>query len=362
LKLFSAHARTLRQSTACAARHFLCAVPLAMTATILPFTAAAQPQPAPLQLLKSIVLTGVSGKFDHFAFDARDNRLFIAATGNHSVEVVNLNTDKIQQSIAGLGKPHGLAWVSASSSLYVADGTLGELRVYKGSPLALAGTIKLSSDADDMVYDGPRHLLFVGHGGSDAANPARIAMVDTTHFSLTADLSVAAHPEALDIDPRIGRVFANIAESNEVAVIGADSSQVTAHWKLTGAADNVPLAFDAEHNVLYVACRKPGTLIALDAASGKELSSLPAATGADDLFYDSSLRRVYLISGMGEVDAYDVSGRKTLRAIGILHTAAGAKTALFVPERNLLYVGIPSTGANSAEIRVYSTHAKRGAQ
>jgi 4-phytase/acid phosphatase len=312
-------------------------------------------------LSRTILLSGVSGKFDHLAIDAAGNRLFIAATTNHSVEVIDLKTDKIEQSITGLGKPHGLAWVAETGSLYVADGALGELRVYTGTPLALAGKIKLSDDADDMVYDEAHHLLFIGHGGSDAANPAKVAMVDTAQFSLLANLAVATHPEALDIDPQSGRVFANIADSNEVAAIDTASKAIAAHWKLTRAADNVPMAFDSEHQLLYVACRTPGTVIALDAVTGKEVASVPTASGADDLFYDPALRRVYVISGAGEVDTYQVDKARNLHPLEIAHTAAGAKTGLFVPAQNLLYVGIPGAGGQSPEIRVYSTAAAQTA-
>ncbi len=311
--------------------------------------------PAPFSLSRTIPLPGVTGRFDHLAIDPAGNRLFIAATTNHSVEVIDLATDKVAQSITGLGKPHGLAWVAETGSLYVADGALGELRVYTGTPLAPAGKIKLSDDADDMVYDEAHHLLFVGHGGSNAANPARIAVVDTDRFALVSNLSVATHPEALEIDPRSGRVFANIAESNEVVVIDTAAKAIVMHWKLTKAADNVPVAFDTEHQLLYVACRTPGMVIALDAATGKEISSQPAAGGADDLFYDPALHRVYLISGAGEVDAYQVDKARNLHPLEGMNTAAGAKTALFVPAHKLLYVAVPGAGQNPAEIRVYST-------
>jgi DNA-binding beta-propeller fold protein YncE len=324
-------------------------------------SAAAAQTPAPaLQLSRTIVLAGADGKFDHLAIDIAGNRLFIAATTGHAIEVIDLKTDKVQQAISGLVKPHGLAWVAATGSLYVSDGSLGELRVYKGTPLALAGTIKLSDDADDMVYDEAGQLLFVGHGTGDAANPTKVAVVDTQHFSLVADLPVATHPEGLAIDPQSRRVFANIADSNEIAAIDTAGRAVTASWKLTKAADNVPIAFDGEHRLLYVACRKPGMVIALDAATGKELSGESAAGGADDLFYDPALRRVYVISGAGEVDSYQVDAAKTLHALGVTHTAAGAKTALFVPAQNLLYVGVPGLGEHPAEIRVYSTSKAEG--
>jgi len=302
-----------------------------------------------------ISLPGLNTKFDHLAIDETGSRLFVAATTVHAVEVIDLKTDRIQQNITGLGKPHGLVWVAATGSLYVADGALGELRVYKGIPLALAGTIKLSEDADDMVYDEALRLLFVGHGTGDAAAPARIAVIDTRRFHLLANLSLATHPEALEIDPASQRIFVNVAESNEVAVIDAKTKTIRAHWKLTKAADNVPLAFDGKDQLLFVACRKPGMLIALDAATGKEVASATAASGADDLFYDSSLSRVYLISGTGEVDAFQVDGAKSLQSLGALPTAAGAKTALFVPAQNLLYLAVPGAVDSSSEIKVYVT-------
>lgn len=316
----------------------------------------------PFNAQRTIQLPGVTGKFDHFAIDLAGNRLFAAATGNHSIEVIDLTSSKVVQSIAGLGKPHGLAWVASTGSLYVADGALAELRVFRGEPLKLAGTIKLSDDADDMVYDEANRLLYVGHGGSDAANPARIAVVDTTHFVLVANLPVATHPEALDIDPEGQRIFANIADAKKVAVIDAGKNAIVTDWNLAGCADNVPLGYDTGHHVLFVACRTPAVLIALDAVTGKEFSRVPTAGGADDLFYDAGLNRVYVIGGAGEVDAYRLDAAKTLQAIGSVQTAPGAKTALFVPSQAALYVGFPSTGGDPAEIRVYSTKSAGGSQ
>ena len=329
------------------------------------FTIAAGAQPAALSLMRSIPLPGVSGKFDHFAVDLAGHRLFAAATGNHSVEVIDLETDKVVQSITGLGKPHGLAWVASTGSLYVADGTLAELRVYKGTPLALAGQIKLSDDTDDLVYDAATRLLYVGHGGSDRDSPARIAVVDTASFSLKADIPVATHPEALDMDSASGRVFANIADASEIAVIDRGSSSISSRWSLDKAGDNVPIAYDAGHRLLYIACRKPAVLIALDDDSGRELSRAPIGGGADDLFYDAALHRVYVISGAGQVDSFSVDSRNALSPLPVLQTVSGAKTALFVPSQGLLYVGFPGAGSeadgatgHAAEIRVYRTQAK----
>jgi YVTN family beta-propeller protein len=329
---------------------------IALASTLLCTLPAIAQTSAPFLLQKSIPLPGVTGKFDHFAIDIPGHRLFVAATGNHSVEVIDLTTDQVIESIKGLGKPHGLVWVGSTGSLYVADGSLRELRLYQGKPLTLVGKIALSDDTDDMVYDEADRLIFVGHGGTDAANPAKVAIVSTDPFSLVTNVPVATHPEALEIDPQSQRIFANIADSNEVAVIGVKTKELVSSWKLTKAADNVPLAFDPDHRLLFVGCRKPGTLLVLDAASGKELASASSAGQADDLFYDSALHRVYLISGAGEVDSYQIDAGNALSVLPAVRTAPAAKTALFVPTHNLLYVGVPGTSDHSGEVRVYKTN------
>ena len=71
----------------------------------------------PLQLKGTFPLKSVTGRFDHFAFDAAGNRLFTAATGHHSVEVLNVVSGDVIESIPDLGKPHGLTWVADEGKL-----------------------------------------------------------------------------------------------------------------------------------------------------------------------------------------------------------------------------------------------------
>lgn len=310
---------------------------------------------SPLTLEKTIALPEGAGKFDHFAIDLKGNRLFIAATGNHSVEALDLNSAKVTETLSGLGKPHGLAWIPGTSTLYVSDGIQGDLKIFTGSPLTLTGSVQLSADADDIAYDAKAKLLYVGHGGTDAAAPARIAAVHTTSRTLTADIPVSAHPEGLDIDPATRRIFANIADSAEVLVIDGSTHTQASVWKLTRAKENVPLAYDSEHQLLFVGCRQPARLVVLDGNSGREVTDLPADSGADDLFYDAQLHRVYLIAGAGAIDVYQVSPDKAVSAEGVVRTAPGAKTGLFVPSQHALYIGAPDAGGERARILLYST-------
>jgi hypothetical protein len=315
-----------------------------------------------LPLEKTFSLPGISGKFDHFAADLPGNRLFLAAAGDRAIGVLDLQSGKLTQTITGLGKPHGLAWVAetpaGTATLYASDGKQADLKFYGGWPLKQSSALQLSDDADDMVFDTNSKLLYVGHGGSDAANPAEVAVVDTASHKLVASLAVKTHPEALEIDPVRDRIFVNVADAAEIAIIDGHTHAIVDHWQLTRAKDNVPLAYDAGQQVLFVGCRTPARLLVLDGNSGKEIADLPADAGADDLFYDDTMHRVYLIAGSGAVDVYEIDSAKHVRSLGVTHTATGAKTGLFVPSQHALYVGVPGSTDKPSEIRVFSTAAQ----
>ncbi len=63
---------------------------------------------APLELAATIPMPGVKGRIDHFAVDVKGHRLFVAALGNNTVEVLDIAAKRHVRSIAGFGEPQGL--------------------------------------------------------------------------------------------------------------------------------------------------------------------------------------------------------------------------------------------------------------
>jgi hypothetical protein len=74
----------------------------------------------------------------------------------------------------------------------------------------------------------------------------------------------------------------------------------------------------------------------------------------DDLFYDATLKRIYVSGGEGFLSVFqqDSNGYHPLARIP---TAPGARTSLFVADLKRLYLAVPHRGAQRAEIRVYRT-------
>ena len=62
----------------------------------------------PLRLIQTIPLRNVEGRIDHMAVDLKGERLFIAALGNNTVEIVDLRAGKHTGTIGGLHEPQGV--------------------------------------------------------------------------------------------------------------------------------------------------------------------------------------------------------------------------------------------------------------
>src|SRR5712691_10390327 len=106
---------------------------------------------APLRLVQTIPLT-VEGRLDHLYADVKGMRLFVAALGNNSVEVIDLRAGKRVMSLTGIQKPQGVWYVPALKKLFIASGIDGMCRVYYGKTLELIDSIKLDLGPDLVGY------------------------------------------------------------------------------------------------------------------------------------------------------------------------------------------------------------------
>ena len=73
-------------------------------------------------------------------------------------------------------------------------------------------------------------------------------------------------------------------------------------------------------------------------ANGKEIGSFAIVGDTDDLFYDAARKRQYVTGGEGYIDVFNVQDANQFARLAHVATAAGARTSLFVPDQNRLYV------------------------
>src|SRR3989454_4007022 len=303
----------------------------------------------PLRLIQTIPLPGVEGRIDHLAVDLAGQRLFVAALGNNTVEVIDLKKGQRVQSLPGFKEPQGIAYLSDSNMVAVANGGDGVVTLLDGASLKSANTIDFGDDADNLRYDAARKRLYVGYGNG------ALGAYDTAKGARLADVALDAHPESFQLDAAAGRIFVNVASLQKVAVVDANRNAVTTTWPVTAGAANFPMALDAAHHRLFVLTRKPPRLVVLDTETGKNVATLHADGDADDLFYDAARQRLYGCFGAGSVMVYTQSDPDHYTELAKVPTAAGARTGLFSPDLRRLFVAVPHRANPSAEIRVLDT-------
>src|SRR5215468_3302910 len=107
---------------------------------------------APLRLIQTIPLAHVEGRIDHMAVDLDGQRLFVAALGNNTLEVLDLKAGTQLHTITGLHEPQGVVFIPESNILAVTNGQTGTCDLFDGTAFQHRNAVKLASDADNVRY------------------------------------------------------------------------------------------------------------------------------------------------------------------------------------------------------------------
>jgi DNA-binding beta-propeller fold protein YncE len=301
-----------------------------------------------LHLTQTTPLLGVEGRIDHLAVDLVGRRIFLCALGNNTVEVIDLQKGARLSSITGLGAPQGVAYVPQPSRVFVATDKGGLCNFYDGKSLALLGSADFKDDADNMRYDEVAQRIYVGFGNGG------LGILDARSGKDIGSVQLSGHPEAFVLEKNGPRIFVNVPTARHVAVVDRNKREVTATWTTGWAFANYPIAFDEANHRLFVGCRLPAKIVVLNTDSGAAVTSFGIGGDADDIFYDAARHCLYAICGGGTINVIEQIDRDSYEVSAKFPTASGARTGLFVPELNSLFVAIPHHGNQNAEVRRYS--------
>lgn len=309
-------------------------------------SALAQSPPAPLRLEKTISLPGVRGRIDHLAADLDHQRLFVAALGNNSVEVIDVRGARRIHTITALSEPQGVLYLPDKNRLYVAGGGDGTFRIYDAGSYRLLKTVALGEDADNIRYDAADGRIYVGYGRG------ALGVIDKDG-NKHADIRLDAHPESFQLETGGSRIFVNLPNSRKVSIVDRTKGAVVSSWGTAGAEANYPMALDEPHRRVFIVCRRPARLLVLDAATGALVAQLPTTGDCDDVFYDAARQRIYASGGEGAIAVIQQDGADHYREIARIPTAPGARTSLFVAAWDRLFLAARQEGSRPAHIGIY---------
>ena len=304
----------------------------------------------PLTLIGSIELPRVEGRIDHLAYDGAAQRLFLAALGNNTVEVLDLKNNMHLRSLPGFKEPQGIAVASDAKLAGVANGEGEGVQLLDAGDFHPMRSVPLGDDSDNVRYDAAGQLLYVGYGSG------ALASVRPSDGMVLGRVKLPAHPESFQLERSSTRIFVNIPDAGQIAVVDRSAMAVIATWPVTQARSNFPMALDEANHRVFIGCRRPAKVLVYDTMTGRSVSSLNIVGDTDDMFYDGAKKRLFVIGGDGYIDTFQDTGAGRFMHLAHLQTASGARTGLFVPSLNRLYLAVPHRGSQRAEVRVYDAN------
>jgi DNA-binding beta-propeller fold protein YncE len=300
---------------------------------------------AALVLEAKIPLGDVKGRIDHLAIDVAHRRLFIAELGNNTIGVVDIDGRKIVRRLEGFDEPQGVAYVPETETLYVANGGNGVLSALRGVQLEFAGKLALDEDADNIRIDRDRGHIYVGAGSGN------LTIIDAAAFKKVGEIDLKGHPESFQLDDG-SRIYVNVPDAKEVAVVDRNTKKQIASWPTAALRSNYPMVLDSSRKRVLVAFRQPATLVSFDAASGMVQGRSEICGDADDVFVDARRGRIYVACGQGVIDVLtNHNDHATL--VSRIDTSTGARTALFSPDLDRLFVAARATADEGAAVWVF---------
>ena len=283
--------------------------------------------------------------------DLTTQRVFVAALGNNTVEVVSLRQRERTRTLEGFKEPQGVLFLPELNQLYITNGGDGTCAVLDATSLKRLKTIESLDDADNIRYDKSSKLVYVGYGTGG------LAIIDPSKLEMLYVLPLTQHPESFQLETVGDNIFVNVPNERKIVKLDKAKGQTVASWSLKDAGKNFPMALGEQDHLLFVGCRAPERLLVLDTESGKIIAMPPVGGDVDDVFFDSQRHLLYMSCGEGFIEVLSQRTPSAYERIERVPTRAGARTCLFVPSLNMLIVAVPRSGKEEARLRVYSVNS-----
>src|SRR5215471_13707559 len=176
---------------------------------------------APLALVRTVELPRVEGRIDHLAFDSSTERLYVAALGNNTVEVLDAKAGTHLKSLPGFREPQGIAVAADAKLVGVANGQGEGLQLLSADDFHSTAGVKLGDDSDNVRYDAAAKRLYVGYGSG------ALAAINPPDGKVLGEAKLAGHPESFQLERSGSRVFINVPSANQIAVVDRNAMKVS---------------------------------------------------------------------------------------------------------------------------------------
>jgi len=284
-------------------------------------------QPPTYHFLKSFPVEG-EGRWDYLSINPTTGYLYVSHATQ--VNIFNGQGDAIGV-IPNTTGVHGVAFATDYRKGYISNGKLNSVGVFDMKNNEVTEQIKTGDNPDAIIYDPFSRKIYVSNGKSNS-----ISVIDPGKDVVVATIPVGGKPEMI-VSDEMGRIFVNLEDKSEIAVIQADRNEVIAHWPLGKGQEPTGLAIDNKGHRLFAGCDK--MLVVVNAMDGKIVDNITIGAGCDGVAYDPNVREIYTSNGADATLSIikEVTPDKYMLLKNV-PTQKGAKTLALDPAQQRIYM------------------------
>ena len=286
---------------------------LLATALLLCLPAFAQKQ---YKLVNTVRLGGEGG-WDYLTYEKGANRLFVTR-GTH-VMVVDTNSLKNVGDIPDLNGIHGVALALDINKGFVSNGGDDSVTVFDLRTLKVTDKIKVGGRPDAILFEPFSKHVFTFNAKSQDST-----VIDAASGKVLATIALGGKPEFPASDAK-GKLFVNIEDKSEIAVIDVNNNTAATHWPLKGCEEPSALAFDVAHSRLFSGCGNK-VMAVTDSASGKLVATVPIGGGVDGGAFNPKTQEVFMSCGEGTLPVIHEDSPDKYSVNQTVSTTRGART------------------------------------
>lgn len=279
-------------------------------------------------LLKEIPI-GSEGGWDLLTVDAPAHRLYV--THATKIEVIDTIKDAVVGEIDGLTGAHGFDTAPKLGRGFASNGRDNTVSIIDLASLKTLAKVATGQNPDVVLFEPTREEIYAFNGRGQS-----VTVITAGTGAVAATIALGGKPELAQADG--SRVFVNLEDKNEVAVIDVQSHTVTARWPIAPGEEATGLAIDREHHRLFVGCSN-ARLLALDSRDGHVVANLPAGKGIDGAAFDAGTQLAFTSNGGdGTLTVVHQDSPEKYTVIQTLVTEVSARTMAVDPVSHKLYL------------------------
>src|SRR5208337_784736 len=299
---------------------------------------AAEAGAPPAYKLAATFKVGGDGGWDYATLS--ECRLYVTRT-THTM-VIDVATGKVVADIGGQQRSHGVALVPDARRGFISDGGSGSVLVFDMKTHATLGKVAAAADADGIIYDRASNRVLVMCG--DAHRMVAIAPdVNLSGGTAAASVDLGGTPEFAVADEK-GKVFVNIADKDEVAVVDTKPMKVVARWPTGPGKQPTGMSMDRATRRLFIGCRN-NKLVVMNADDGKIVADFPIGAYVDATAFRGGL--VFASCGDGTLTIVREVSADKFELAQVVKTELGARTMALGPSGEMIY--LPTSDLTFAE-------------